>query len=234
MTTPGQEHLRQLQAMDYSHLPLSPETEASMARVREAAESICGEDWNYQSNALRREVVYVFERVVEYLAGRFERVDYLEIGSAHGVSLSIIACLLENAGVRGRLVSVDPYVPYTAGARGIWGGGVQIQTNEAMASKARTLYDNLGLAVCHHKTTSLDYLSGRDCSVFNLIYIDGLHEGLTPMRDLTFSLEILRPGGVIMLDEPHWPDVAPLVELCERNLQPIAGCWKTVAYGVPR
>ncbi len=228
------EQLHQLQQADYSYLLLSEMTEASAARVQSTAENICGVDWNHRSNALRREVLYVLECAVADLGARFYVVDYLEIGSAYGVSLSAVALLLSGAGVLGRIVSIDPYVPYTEGARGIHGEDVHIEMNEGVERKARTLYNELGLVVELIRAESDVGLRrlANEGRLFHLIYIDGRHEGFTPMRDLASSLELLYPGGVVMLDEPHWPDVAPLVTLCERNCHLLVGCWKTMAFRV--
>ena len=65
---------------------------------------------------------------------------------------------------------------------------------------------------------------------FDLIYIDGSHEGLEPLKDLGFSLELINENGIIMLDDPHWPDVNTIKELCERHYKKITESWKVAAY----
>jgi hypothetical protein len=67
---------------------------------------------------------------------------------------------------------------------------------------------------------------------YNLIYIDGSHEGLHPITDFGFCRALIASGGIVMLDDPYWPDVVPVRELCRRRLERVAECWKGVAFRV--
>ncbi len=58
---------------------------------------------------------------------------------------------------------------------------------------------------------------------YNLIYIDGSHEGLHPITDFGFCRALIASGGIVMLDDPYWPDVVPVRELCRRRLEKSRG-----------
>ena len=232
----AQRRLRELQSQDYSHLPLSASTEDSIRQVKEAAESIYGDRWNYYSNALRREVVQVFEMCIRGLSQSSQKIDYLEIGSCQGLSMSIIARLLINSSALGKLVSVDPYFAegYVEGGLGIWEKNDEITIDKTTRNNAYSLYNLLKLEVHHIEEVSFVGLKSLICSNrhFNLIYIDGSHEGMNPLRDLGLSFELAAPGGIIILDDHHWPDVKVIKELCDCHCNKIAESWKVAAYEV--
>jgi predicted O-methyltransferase YrrM len=71
---------------------------------------------------LRREVVYSFQTAIEAVSKTSNRINYLEIGSALGASLSLIALILRGHNLLGKLVSIDPYFEegYIEGSKGIW------------------------------------------------------------------------------------------------------------------
>ena len=74
------------------------------ARTVEAAQKIYGEHWDHSSMAARAENLFVFEQAVAALNN--PAPSYLEIGSALGMSMSIVGSLLPKGS---QLVSVDPY-----------------------------------------------------------------------------------------------------------------------------
>src|SRR5262249_52391318 len=82
-------HVSQL--ADYRHVRLDPEDEADRLAVESAAHSVYGDAWDYYSGALRREVVEGFVRTLGAVAGQ---IDYLEIGSCQGLSMSLMGLLL--------------------------------------------------------------------------------------------------------------------------------------------
>jgi predicted O-methyltransferase YrrM len=97
---------------------------------------------------------------------------------------------------------------------------------------AQELYQRLGLSVELIEMMSLDGLRAliRAGRTFNLVYIDGSHEKLWPVIDLGLSIALLRPGGLIALDDHMWPDVEPIKVLCDRHLKRIQETWKTASY----
>lgn len=232
--TTEQIHLKKLQEMDYSLLELDLSTEKSISVITSAAKKIYGNKWNYYSNALRREVVKVFETCIQHLLKSRTTINYLEIGSCQGLSMSLIARLLNDVNSRGKLVSIDPYFEtgYIEGALGIWEKDLEIAINKSTRDKAYALYNLQQLDVIHIEETSTVGLKSLVTSnqQFDLIYIDGSHEGLIPLRDLGLSLELIKPGGIIILDDHHWPDVKVIKELCDKHYLKIGESWKVAAY----
>jgi hypothetical protein len=41
---------------------------------------------------------------------------------------------------------------------------------------------------------------------------------------------LVKPGGVIMLDDHHWPDVKNVKELWDRHLAKVYETWKVAVY----
>lgn len=65
---------------------------------------------------------------------------------------------------------------------------------------------------------------------FDMIYIDGLHAGLTPTIDFALSMCLLAEDGILILDDWPWPDVIGLKNLCDRHMEKLAECPDIVAY----
>jgi len=52
-----------------------------------------------------------------------------------------------------------------------------------------------------HHVPSDDYFAMRDNQLFDVIFVDGLHEWRQAYRDLINGLQRLRPGGALLLDD---------------------------------
>jgi predicted O-methyltransferase YrrM len=164
------------------------------------------------------------------------RADYLEIGSFQGASLAVVATTLRTMGRLGAICSVDPYFP---------GGyeetppfeteAVRKRATPRMMRQAFELYRQLDLEVEHIREISSRALVQllRGNRLFDLIFVDGNHEGLNPMVDMALSLQLLRPGGYIVMDDNSWPDIRPIVELCDRHLPVVAKGFHKTCYGSP-
>jgi len=228
--TPQGWAVQRLKKKDYSQLPLLASTEQSILRIREAAESIYGISWNFYSDALRREIVHVFETCVKRLSSSHQTINYLEIGSCQGLSMSLMAHLIGNANALGKLVSIDPYF-----SEGYVEQNNQVAIDKTTRENAHRLYKSLQLDVEHIEDVSSVGLRSLVCGNqrFHLIYIDGAHEGMNPLRDLGLSLELIAENGIIMLDDHRtYPDVKGLKDLCDRHFEKVAECWKIAAYDV--
>jgi hypothetical protein len=68
---------------------------------------------------------------------------------------------------------------------------------------------------------------------FDLVYVDGTHDGLTPTVDFGLSMALLRPGGAILLDDWFGPDIVGLKALCDRYLTKIDESPEIAAYLKP-
>lgn len=231
---PGARELYRASTTQYT-IPLSPEDDRVRAEVLAAAERINGSDWNFYSDALRPEIIDGFVRAIEALPA--PSVRYLEIGSNRGLSMACIAMFLRDRGQFGSATSIDPYFEegYREGAASPYGTEKTVPINKATRDQALALYRYLGVDVELLEMPSTDGLrrliaAGKE---FDLIYIDGLHEGLVPASDFGMSLACLARNGVVILDDHMWPDVMPLKALCDRHAEAVAMTWKTAAYRVP-
>jgi len=235
--TPQMIEFAQMQRSSVNDLQLSDVLQTLTKKVQASAESIYGESWNFYSGALSPVAANIFEESVSALLGDYEDIDYLEIGSCQGLSMSLVACLLKYHTKLGKCVSIDPYFDdgYVEGANSVWEVEREISINKNTRDNAQALYKKLHLDVEHLEKTSTEGLRSliQQEERFHLIYIDGSHEKMMPLRDLGLSFEVLYSGGIIMLDDHNWPDVKPLKELCDKHCEPIAESWKISAYRVP-
>ncbi len=225
-----QRNLFFLQHKNYEKLLLSEISQRARKQVEETLDRILKEknsarSVSYYSNALKREVVYSFQTAIESVSKIFNRINYLEIGSALGASLSLIALILKEHNLQGKLVSIDPYFEkgYIEGSKGIWKKDTKIDIDKNAMQIAMTLYEELGLDVKLIRDISSRGLkdltdAGNE---FQLIYIDGSHEGLNPLIDFALCTQCIASGGVIMLDDHHWPDVKVIKALCDRHLSKV-------------
>lgn len=109
--------------------------------------------------------------VVGRLLGLYARPDYLEVGVHYGETFHKLQA--------GRKVAVDPHFMFDTQAHAAEG------------------------AVEFHEVPSDAYfagLAGRAGS-FDVIYLDGLHTFEQTLRDLMNALAVLKPGGVVVIDD---------------------------------
>jgi len=221
-----------LQAQKYLHLRPTSTAEQAIRQVLPVAQKIYGERWgdyNAFSDALLNESVLTFDKVISALHTHVDRINYLEIGSAQGISMAIIGVMLQNRNALGTAVSIDPYFE-----DGYTEEGMSVKLNKTTKEHALDLYKSLGLDVRLLETTSHEGLVQllREQVGFDLIYIDGFHSGLTPTIDFGLAYNLLNKNGIIMLDDHVWPSVTSIKNLCDLHLKKIAECWKTAAYQV--
>jgi len=229
---------------DCSNIELSDFSEESIAVVNKHLEEIYTSqaEANDYSDALRRDVVQTFEMSINELSRNFDKINYLEIGSNKGLSMSIIAIILKKHKILGKLVSIDPYFDegYREGLSSPWGQERQINITKKTKEDALKLYQSLDIDVELMEMISREGMSqlalqGRK---FHLIYIDGSHEGLNPTIDFGIANILLNTNGIIMLDDWYWPDVKGIKELCDKGSSQgygkIQECWKVAAYRVTK
>ncbi len=211
-----------------------PERDERIRATVQAAAAIYGDSWNYYSDALRPEVAEGFVRTIDAVAQTNQPVQYLEIGSCQGLSMSLIASLLRDRSALGLLVSIDPYFEtgYIEGEAGPYRKASQVAVTKNTKSCAMRLYAQLGLNVEIIERTSADGLIEliRNGCTFDLVYIDGSHEQLWPAIDFGLCRAVLRSNGVLILDDHIWPDVQPIKHLCDKHAAKIQETWKTASY----
>lgn len=149
--------------------------------------------------------------------------------------MCLIAGLIEQARCKRELLSLDPYFEkgYVEGSgEGLLRGELHVNITNETREKALKLYKNLGHEVSQIRLKSNEGLKMflKENRTFDLIYIDGYHEDLTPTIDFALSYELLNDKGIIMLDDYRWRDVKDLKDLCDRHLKLVHQCWKVAAY----
>ncbi len=232
---PHARKLYELSQLTTYDVDLHPEVEAVRNRVEEAARRIYGENWNFYSDALRPEIVEGFARTIDALSDR-RVVDYLEIGSCQGLSLSLIASVLRERNQLGKVVSLDPYFEqgYDEGVTGPYANRLHVKIDKQTKACAFRMYEGFGIGVELLEAMSMDGLKTliRNDRRFDLIYIDGSHERFWPAIDFGMCCAVLRGEGIIILDDHLWPDVEPIKQLCDKHGTQIQSTWKTASYRI--
>jgi predicted O-methyltransferase YrrM len=130
----------------------------------------------------------------------------LEVGSFEGRSASYIT---EECPSLRQLVCIDMWEDYTGMHREF--AGVQMSRVE------KTFDDNMVVAQ-RRRSSPIDFRKIKDKSAhalatlvaerqtFDLIYIDGSHIASDVLTDAVFAFQLLRLGGVMILDDYLWRD----------------------------
>lgn len=230
--SPSARELYRLAFLTEYNVALLERDERVRTKVQAAAAAIYGDSWNYASDALRPEIAEGFVRTIDAVAQTIQPVQYLEIGSCQGVSMSLIAGLLHDRSALGSLVSIDPYFETGYFQNNPYGIAQQMAVTKNTKACAMRLYAQLGLNVEIIERTSGDGLIEliRNARTFDLVYIDGSHEQLWPAIDFGLCKAVLRSNGVLILDDHMWPDVQPIKHLCDKHAVKIQETWKTASY----
>jgi len=204
--------------------------------VKIACENILGMGWNHYSNALRPEVCSGFATVIRDVMSRNRMyIRYLEIGSNQGVSMAFISEFIKINKIASLLVSVDPY--YEEGY--LEGEGNPLNKYDNAVAITKTTKEDAFRLYSYLKTpVQLLEMRSREAlqklfthqEMFDVIYIDGSHQGLNPMVDTVLAQCIIKPGGVIILDDWYWDDVLPIKKLLDLHAVKFYECWKIAAY----
>jgi len=134
----------------------------------------------------------------------------VEIGLAYGISaLYICEALVAGGTAEVRHVAIDPYQTHGPDGRGFASSGLQHLEEAGLAS-----------IVEHHEEESQIALprllaQGR---TFDLAFIDGNHRFERVFLDLYYLGRLVRPGGVIVLDDYDLPGIARAVSFFLANL----------------
>ena len=128
----------------------------------------------------------------------------VEVGLGYGVStLFICAGLLAN-GSAARHIAVDPHQATRFESCGLQlleetglGGLVELHAEESQTALPRFLSE------------------GR---TFDLAFVDGNHRFDGVFLDLVYLGRLMRPGGIVFVDDHQLPSVARAVSFCLRNL----------------
>jgi predicted O-methyltransferase YrrM len=129
----------------------------------------------------------------------------IEVGLALGMStLFLCQAILAVDGRRARHVAIDPF------QRESWNGAGLVTLREAGV-------EELVEVIEEESQLALPELvrQGRE---FDLAYVDGDHRFESALLDLVFMDRLVRPGGLIVVDDMWMPSVRLAVSYVERNL----------------
>jgi predicted O-methyltransferase YrrM len=136
---------------------------------------------------------------------RERATETIEIGLGYGIAaLHICEALLANGDPRARHVAIDPHQ-----ATRFAGCGLQFVEEAGLAE-----------LVEHHPEESqivLPRLVAEDRS-FDLAFVDGNHRFDGVFLDLVYLGRLVRPGGVVFVDDYQLPSVARAAAFCLTNL----------------
>jgi predicted O-methyltransferase YrrM len=138
----------------------------------------------------------------------------IEIGLAYGSSALAIGEALVSQGAQGtKHVIIDPYqhVFHNAGFEAIVSAG--------LSDLSALLAERSQLALPRLVTEEL---------VADAAFVDGSHIFHNVFVDLYFLRELVRPGGLIVLDDCQWPSVATAVRYFEVNTG-----WRSEVFSKP-
>lgn len=192
--------------------------------------------------AARRRLVEAGPRAVRS-AGDFERValphadadvlrdlltaeramTVIEVGLAYGASaLAIAEALISDGSVGAQHVIIDAYQDHFHGAG--W---------DAILTAG---LDGVCTLIPERSQLALPRLA-QDGFVADAAFVDGSHIFHNVFTDLYFLREIVRPGGLVILDDCNHPSVATAVRYFEINAgwqhRPIDGEARLRAFGLP-
>ena len=212
--------------------------------VNNTAFKIIGAENNTYSGATAPEVASGFDICIKLITNEKKNLKYLEIGSAKGKSMALIGELTKNYYAKFNGISIDPYFndSYVEGndkPNGLLSSNKQsrkIPIDNSSREQALKLWSAFNLNVEQLRLTSnegLAKLSERK-EKYDLVYIDGFHDGLTPISDFLGILDLIQDGSIIMIDDWHWANIHNLKKICDNlpGLLIIDLNWKVAAYRV--
>lgn len=183
--------------------------------------------------ATRARLAKAGPRVTRPLEGDFERVSLpepecdvlrdvlvaegacmvIEVGLAYGSSaLAIGEALLSTCGWRARHVVIDPFQVSSYSSVG-W----ELLCSAGLEETSRLLIEASSLALPRLLEEGF---------VADAAFVDGSHRFHEVFVDLYFLRKLVRPGGLIVLDDVEWPSVGGALAYFDLNLG-----WKPIDLG---
>eukprot|EP00747_Dinoflagellata_sp_TGD_P188703 gnl/TRDRNA2_/TRDRNA2_48060_c0_seq1.p1 gnl/TRDRNA2_/TRDRNA2_48060_c0~~gnl/TRDRNA2_/TRDRNA2_48060_c0_seq1.p1 ORF type:complete len:374 (-),score=34.76 gnl/TRDRNA2_/TRDRNA2_48060_c0_seq1:72-1193(-) len=191
--------------------------------------------------------------IVSAACSRDLPLSYLEVGTLSGLSMTLVGTLLRNRNLLGRLVSVDPYHFDKLNRdtdvsehelRREATAAIFVAANRSMINRADDVFGYLSLARWMFEVAGLEVEHVRDQSryalpklkwTFDIAYVDGWHTELGAWVDIVLCLGLLRPGGILVVDDWHLGFMERLAALLVEVLgAPIVQTYKSLHWAVER
>lgn len=134
----------------------------------------------------------------------------IEVGLAYGISaLHICEALLANGHGDARHVAIDPYQTHGPDGRGFAGCGLQHLKEAGVLSLVDHVEDESQIALPR-------LLAER--RTFDLAFVDGNHRFERVFLDLYYLGRIVRPGGIVVLDDYELPGITRAASFFVTNI----------------
>jgi predicted O-methyltransferase YrrM len=204
---------------------MTADTDARLHRVREVRAQLSA-DGPKRSRPFDRD----FERVALPAKDADHLRDLLiahgahtviEIGLAYGSSALAIGEALCSNGTDVSHIVIDPYQATSYGNVG-W---------DAMTAAGLAAHTTF---ISEPSSITLARLAGDRLAV-DAAFVDGSHRFHEVFVDLYFLRKLVRPGGLVVLDDAEWPSVATALRYFDLNLgwQPVAIAGRLTARRIP-
>lgn len=140
-------------------------------------------------------------RAIYYLITALKPKKVLEIGTHIGASTLYIACALKNLTYSAKITTVD--ILDVNQDQAPWRSLGLAMPPRDFAQKLNCL-DHISFQV----SPALEFMKNAD-ETYDFIFLDGDHSSPAVYREVSMALNLLNPGGVILLHD-YYPDAQPL------------------------
>jgi predicted O-methyltransferase YrrM len=168
----------------------------------------------------------------------------LEVGIFGGKSLIPMALAVQHCAPGGKVYGVEDWSGDAAAetamsaASDVWWREVELKA--VKAGFLRSLLDNELSDIVNVLEMSADEafrcLTALGLDQFDLIHLDGSHSDVRALRDVRMWTGLLRPGGILVLDDIGWPSVQPALDHLRSSCSIIEEVFESegAAYGAYR
>jgi predicted O-methyltransferase YrrM len=168
----------------------------------------------------------------------------LEIGIYGGRSLIPMAMAVQALGAGGKVHGVEAWSNSVAVAtetnaeNDAWWQTVDLKAIRKGFFRNVARYEVADTVVVMEMSSDEAFaaISGRGLGPFDLVHVDGSHSEVQALRDVEMWSGLVRPGGILVLDDIGWSSVRAAREHVRRNFSDIAEIAEseTIAYGAYR
>lgn len=187
------------------------------------------------------------ERKALWLAGLISAdrcSQVLEIGVYGGRSLIPMAMAVQSLGAGGKAFGVEAWSNSVAVAtetdpvNDAWWAKVDLKAIKAGFLRSVVANDVADTVVVLEMSSDQAFatISATGLGPFDLVHVDGSHSEVQALRDVELWSGLVRPGGILVLDDIEWPSVRAAREHVRRNFSDIEEIVESdaAAYGAYR
>jgi hypothetical protein len=165
----------------------------------------------------------------------------VEIGVYRGRLFLPLAGLMTALG-RGKAIGIDPYTVADAVQNDVKREGLDLVTwpetidwegihDEVRGGMARWETEAHSELLRARSDEVTDHFSAGQ---IDLIHVDGNHDMAAVTRDLELFLPLMKPGGILVMDDIAWPSITPVYERLVEEHELLFSLIETSVYLFPR